>query len=105
MPRIIFQHRYNAYRYTQSITNAISYLQQKIIADKITDTYDLAVVTYALGLAGSPNGYAAYTKLNKMSITTSGMFYETFLHNMYFVFNLGDAMVALGSHSKFRMYI
>ncbi|KAL4237869.1 hypothetical protein ACF0H5_002579 [Mactra antiquata] len=59
-------------RYTSTIANAVSYLEQRVVADRITDMYDLAVVTYALGLSGSSQGYAAYRKLDKMAITTSG---------------------------------
>ncbi|KAL4237648.1 hypothetical protein ACF0H5_002362 [Mactra antiquata] len=63
--------RHYAYRYTSAIANAVSYLEQRVVADKITDTYDLAVVTYALGLSGSSQGYPAYRKLDKMAVTTS----------------------------------
>ncbi|KAL4237870.1 hypothetical protein ACF0H5_002580 [Mactra antiquata] len=66
------QDGYYANRYTSAIANAVSYLEQRVVADKITDMYDLAVVTYALGLSGSSQGYPAYRKLDKMAITTSG---------------------------------
>lgn len=63
---------YNPYKYLTAVSNARNYLEQKVASDSITDLYDLAVISYALGLVGSPKAYVAFSRLDKMSITTPG---------------------------------
>jgi hypothetical protein len=54
------------------VSKARRYLENLILTDKVTDDYDLAIISYALSKTGSIHAYKAYTKLEKLAVKTQG---------------------------------
>ncbi|XP_060573011.1 CD109 antigen-like isoform X2 [Ruditapes philippinarum] len=58
------------FNYANMVSKARRYLENLILTDKVTDDYDLAIISYALSKTGSIHAYKAYTKLEKLAVKT-----------------------------------
>ncbi|XP_053374577.1 CD109 antigen-like isoform X2 [Mercenaria mercenaria] len=58
------------YNYASGIAKARKYLEDAVRGDKVTDGYDLAIISYALSKSGSIYAYNSWTKLDKLAVKT-----------------------------------
>ncbi|XP_053374571.1 CD109 antigen-like isoform X1 [Mercenaria mercenaria] len=63
-------HHIQYYNYASKVSRARTYLENAVRSDRITDAYDLAIVSYALSKSGSIYAYKTYTKLDKLAVKT-----------------------------------
>ncbi|XP_045170199.2 CD109 antigen-like [Mercenaria mercenaria] len=62
--------QHTQYNYASGIVKARTYLEDAVRNDKVTDGYDLAIISYALSKSGSIYAYNSWTKLDKLAVKT-----------------------------------